>query len=86
MIQYKANEKSIEVILISEKFTSQTCSCCGYCSRKNRKYKGLFVCKKCNLVTNADVNAAINIKKKAFPDFERIGNRGCVAQPTNLSL
>jgi len=87
MLQYKAEEQGIEVILVSEEYTSQTCSCCGYCSRSNRKHRGLFVCKNCSVVMNADVNAARNIAQKAFPESPLwTGNRGCVAQPTNLSL
>jgi len=87
MIQYKAEEQGIEVIFVTEEYTSQTCSCCDHCSPKNRKYRGLFVCKKCYVVLNADVNAARNIAKKAFPESPIvIGDRGCVAQPANLSL
>jgi len=87
MIQYKAEAEGIEVIFVTEEYTSQTCSCCGYCSKKNRKYRGLFVCRRCQIVLNADVNAARNIAQKAFPDSPlEIGNRGCVAQPANLSL
>ena len=84
MIQYKAEEQGIKVFLISEEYTSQTCSSCASRSRSNRKHRGLFVCKKCFLVINADVNAARNIAKKAFPEFVRIGDSGCVAQPTKL--
>ena len=72
--------------MVSEEYTSQTCSCCGFRSRRNRKFRGLFVCKKCNLVINADINAAKNILEKVFPEFEKIGNRGCVAQPAKLAL
>lgn len=81
MLQYKAEEQGIEVIFVTEEYTSQTCSSCSHCSRKNRKYRGLLFCKKCNLVINADVNAAKNIMKKAFPEFERIRDRGSVALP-----
>lgn len=81
MLKYKAEEKGIEVTFVTEEYTSQTCSSCSHRSRKNRKYRGLFVCKKCNLVINADVNAAKNIAKKAFPEFERIRDRGSVALP-----
>ncbi|MHA1355597.1 MAG: RNA-guided endonuclease InsQ/TnpB family protein [Candidatus Heimdallarchaeota archaeon] len=87
MIQYKAEEQGIIINLVSEEYTSQTCSCCGYCSRKNRKYRGLFSCKKCYVVLNADINAARNIARKAFPEsLLEIGDRGCVAQPTKLAL
>ena len=81
MLQYKAEEQGIEVIFVTEEYTSQTCSSCSHRSRKNRKYRGLFICKKCNLVSNADVNAAKNIVKKAFPEFDRIRDRGSVALP-----
>ncbi len=87
MLQYKAEEQGIEVILVTEEYTSQTCSCCSHRSRKNRKYRGLFICKKCHVVLNADINAARNIAQKAFPEsLLRIGDRGCVAQPTKLAL
>ncbi|MHA1355559.1 MAG: RNA-guided endonuclease InsQ/TnpB family protein [Candidatus Heimdallarchaeota archaeon] len=87
MIQYKAEECGINVELVSEEYTSQTCSCCDYCSKNNRKYRGLFICKKCKLVINADTNAARNIAKKAFPEsLLEIGNRGRVTQPTKLAL
>jgi len=87
MIQYKAEESGIVVKLITEEYTSQICSSCDHCSRSNRKYRGLLICKKCKLVINADVNAAKNIAKKAFPESSiGIGDRGCVAQPTKLSL
>ena len=85
MLQYKAEERRIEVILVSEEYTSQTCSYCGYRSRKNRKYRGLFICRKCNLVINADINAARNIIKNAFPEsLLGIRDNGCVAQPIKL--
>jgi len=87
MLQYKAEEEGIKVILVTEEYTSQTCSCCSYRSRSNRKYRGLFDCKKCKLVINADVNSARNIAKKAFPEsLTGIGDSGCVAQPTKLAL
>jgi len=87
MIQYKAEEQGIIITLVSEEYTSQTCSYCDYCSRKNRKYRGLFVCKKCNIVLNADINAARNIAKKAFPEsIIKIGDSGRVAQPAKLAL
>ncbi len=84
MLQYKAEEEGIDVLFVTEEYTSQTCSSCCHRSRKNRKYRGLFICKKCNLVINADVNAARNIAEKAFPEFERIGDRGSVALPVKL--
>ncbi len=41
-------------------YTSQTCPCCGYVDRGNRKEE-IFRCLKCDHTDNADINAGINI-------------------------
>ncbi|MEK5271941.1 transposase [Aeribacillus pallidus] len=70
MITYKAEEQGISVVKQSEEYTSQTCSVCTpypakeFAKRSNRKHRGLYVCKDCQSVINADVNGAINISKK----------------------
>jgi len=46
---------------------------CGDVSKNNRKHRGLYVCKKCGNVMNADVNGALNILKKVAPESVRIG-------------
>lgn len=53
------------VIKVNPRFTSQKCSSCGFTSKENRDSQAIFHCKKCELVINADINAAINIKNKA---------------------
>lgn len=84
MIKYKANLKSITVIQTNESYTSQTsaldheipCWNNGNKSRKkqgkspvNRRIKrGLFKAKNGTLI-NADINGALQIIKKAFPNF-----------------
>ena len=47
------------------RYTSQTCSACGHCSRDNRKSQLKFLCVSCGMGMNADQNAALNIKFKA---------------------
>ncbi len=37
--------------------------------KANRKHRGLYVCKDCGTVMNADVNGAINIAKKYLVTF-----------------
>ncbi|MDI6912922.1 MAG: transposase [Desulfitobacteriaceae bacterium] len=70
LIGYKAALARIAVIKISEEYTSQTCSVCKplpsqeYAHKSNRKHRGLYVCKDCGTLVNADVNGAINIAKK----------------------
>lgn len=56
-IKYKAEAEGIEVIEVSETYTSQTCHRCG---EKGIRRCGLFKCK-CGLQDNADRNGAINI-------------------------
>lgn len=62
-----ARLKELEGIAITQvepAFTSQTCSSCGYTSKSNRKRQKDFICNCCGLKTNADVNAAKNIRAR----------------------
>ena len=61
-IEYKAEEAGVTVVTVDPAYTSQTCSKCGHCEKKNRKNQSLFVCQLCGFATNADYNASINIK------------------------
>jgi len=80
-IKYKAILSGIRVVAVSEAYTSQTCSCCNNVRKANRKHRGLYVCKFCGRVINADVNGAVNILKKylqVFPKENRsIGQVAC---------
>ena len=64
-IIYKAHQQGIEVVLVDPAYTSQRCSACGYTDRNNRR-KGTFACRECGFISNADVNAAINIRDKSL--------------------
>jgi putative transposase len=66
-IKYKALEQGIEVEKVNEAYTSQTCSCCGLRRKANRVYRGLYRCKQCKSVINADDNAARNILFRVVP-------------------
>ena len=63
MIEYKASERGIKTVKISERGTSITCSRCGYSDSVNRKTQGLFRCKQCGFEINADVNGARNLMR-----------------------
>ena len=65
MLQYKALQQGLQLLQISERYTSQQCHKCGHTSKKNRKTQGLFECEKCGLQYNADLNAATNILNRA---------------------
>jgi putative transposase len=86
MIEYKAKEYGIQVITISEAYTSQTCSVCSTVDKNNRKYRGLYVCQ-CGNVMNADVNGAVNILKRVSPSpviLDR--SRGQLTRPVRVAI
>jgi putative transposase len=61
MLSYKTN-----VVAINPKFTSQTCNDCGTKDSKSRISQSKFVCTSCGVESNADENAAKNIKDKGI--------------------
>lgn len=75
MITYKAEEKGISIQKVTEEYTSQTCSFCKpepskeHAIKSNRKHRGLYVCRDCKTVINADLNGAINISKKYLKEL-----------------
>ncbi|MFK8040117.1 MAG: zinc ribbon domain-containing protein, partial [Rickettsiaceae bacterium] len=46
---------------VNPRYTSQTCSNCGYNDSDNRLSQTKFECKACGHKENADINAAKNI-------------------------
>ena len=85
-IEYKSEMVGIHIMRTSEEYTSQTCSSCGVVRKSNRKHRGLYVCKDCGTVLNADVNASKNILQKAVPKSKWIGDRGCLNHPVVLKV
>jgi putative transposase len=93
MIEYKAKLVGIDVVLVSEAYTSQKCSSCGIIDKSNRKSRGLYHCCSCGLYLNADHNAALNIlqrlsvdekvvpKLSSNPACSDLLDRGCVTNP-----
>lgn len=63
-LEYKAQEAGIEIIAISERNTSKTCGVCGVIDRASRVHRGLYNCRHCGAVINADLNGAFNILRK----------------------
>ncbi|HKW21105.1 MAG TPA: RNA-guided endonuclease TnpB family protein [Ktedonobacterales bacterium] len=64
-IAYKAALAGVRVALVNPAYTSQTCSACGHCEKANRKTQSKFLCQSCGYACHADVNAAINIGRRA---------------------
>lgn len=54
---------------VNAAYTSQTCSCCGYVDKRNRRDQKTFVCLWCGHRMHADLNAAANIEaRRARPN------------------
>ena len=80
----EAAERGISVELVDERDTSKSCACCGTTDDTQRVERGLYVCDKCGLVANADVNGAENIRQKVLPSLACDGgdrDNGWMAQP-----
>ena len=61
MLDYKCKWYGKKLVKVDPKYTSQTCSVCGYKSRDNRKSQSCFKCCSCGFKINADQNASRNI-------------------------
>jgi len=71
-IVYKAKLHGVPVVFVNPKGTSRTCS---KCSAKGVVKGRIFVCKKCGLKLDRDLNASRNIALRAPPRFEKRGFR-----------
>jgi putative transposase len=83
MLEYKAEERGIDLEQVDERGTSKTCSVCGTEDRSQRVKRGSYVCD-CGFVGNADCNGAENIRRKVLPSLATDrGDRdnGWMAQP-----
>jgi putative transposase len=87
LLEYKAEMEGITVENVSERDTSKSCSCCGRKRDANRVERGLYVCDECDMVANADVNGAENIRQKVSPSPATDGgdrSNGWLAQPSTF--
>ena len=86
MIEYKAKEKGIAVVLTEESYTSGTSFLDGEepvkknYDKNRRVHRGLFKANTGRLI-NADVNGAFQILRKVFPNVSADGIEGVVLRP-----
>jgi len=71
-LKNKAEECGTNVVIVDEKYTSKTCSCCGHVKTKRFTSK-VYKCEKCLLSLDRDRNGAINILKKLFLPLSKDG-------------
>ncbi len=66
-IEYKAQQKGLQVIHVDPKYTSQRCPRCGHTEKANRDKKNhIFSCKACRYTLNDDLIGAKNIWQKGL--------------------
>ena len=51
----------IKITKVNPAYTSQTCPCCGYVAKNNRRNQKEFKCKFCGFAANADVTGSKNV-------------------------
>ena len=66
-LSYKAADAGRNFIAVDPKYTSQTCSECGFKHPDNRKTQADFECLSCGFKDNADHNGAVNILARNEP-------------------
>lgn len=68
-LEYKSEWNNVELVIADRWFaSSKTCSCCGHKQDMPLK-KRLFICEKCGLIIDRDLNAAINLNKYFAPSY-----------------
>jgi len=83
-IEYKALEQGVPIVIVPAPYTSQTCSACGHCEKKNRKNQSEFICLDCGFAANADYNASLNIKSLGLQSISLLipSDQMVVSSPT----
>lgn len=65
LLEYKCNMYGKELKKVDPRYTSKTCSSCGYINHDLRLYDRTWTCPNCNTTHDRDINASINILNKA---------------------
>ena len=80
-LEYKCGR----LIEVNPAYTSQTCSQCGHVDKENRKTQQRFLCVSCGFVSNADTNAAMNIRRLGMARLHGEGS-GIKTAPLNREI
>ena len=73
-LSYKAEWAGTVLVEVNARNTSKICSMCGEVRRERLDKYRIFRCRSCGLTLDRDVNAAINIRNRAFGPEEQGGN------------
>ena len=81
-LEYKCGR----VIEVNPAYTSQTCSHCGHAEKENGKTQARFLCVSCGFASNADTNAAINIRRLGMAQLHGEGCSVLKRTPTTREI
>lgn len=79
----KLEYKCGRLIEVNPAYTSQTCSHCGHADKENRKTQQRFLCVDCGFASNADTNAAMNIRRLGMAQLH--GERRSGSKQTSMT-
>ena len=80
-LEYKCGR----LIEVNPAYTSQTCHKCGHTDKENRKSQARFLCVDCGFASNADTNAALNIRRLGMAQLHGEGP-GINTVPANREI
>ena len=80
-LEYKCGR----LIKINPAYTSQRCHKCGHVDKENRKTQARFLCVNCGFRSNADTNAAMNIRRLGMAQLHGEGT-GINTVPMNREI
>jgi IS605 OrfB family transposase len=70
-VEYKARLAGVFVVAVDPRGTSRTCNQCGQCEKDNRPDRDTFRCLHCGYSTQADLNAALNLRARGLGACKR---------------
>ena len=74
-LQYKAESAGCVVVGVNPKYTTMTCSSCGNIQKVSISQR-TFVCEKCGIKKDRDINASINVLNRATTEGHS-GSQAC---------
>lgn len=89
MLSYKAESAGMAVYKVDPRDTTQECSSCGHVKKENEKLSlsdRIYHCNICGLNMDRDVNASINILKRARGGHPRSYAQGDVVRPQQVAV
>lgn len=80
-ITYKAQISGVPVVSVDPRNTSRECAACGHIDKANRKSQSSFLCVVCGFVSNADLNAARIISRRAAVNRPNVSTPVAIVSP-----